>query len=158
MKNEQIKEAQEAKKREAEKKKKEMEEQRQAELKRKLDSELAAQKAAGGEVRRKFCLLGTLKHQIRALNLNIPCLPSSFHLVIPQHFICKAISRKYPQENLNCRYLWRNRCCGVLFPWRCRQERRQKISQPRRVRLNDFQKSEMSIVSFILGSFYSSKN
>ena len=35
------------KKREAEKKKKEMEEQRQAELKRKLDTELAAKKAAG---------------------------------------------------------------------------------------------------------------
>jgi len=48
LKNEQIKEAQEAKKREAEKKKKEMEEQRQAELKRKLDAELAAKKAAGG--------------------------------------------------------------------------------------------------------------
>lgn len=47
MKNEQIKEAQEAKKREAEKKKKEMEEQRQTELKRKLDTELAAKKAAG---------------------------------------------------------------------------------------------------------------
>ena len=46
MKNEQIKEAQEAKKREAEKKKKEMEEQRQLELKRKLDAELAAKKAA----------------------------------------------------------------------------------------------------------------
>ena len=68
MKNEEIKEAQEAKKREAEKKKREMEEQRQAELKRKLDAELAAQKAAG-EVRRKFCLLRTLKQQIRALNL-----------------------------------------------------------------------------------------
>ena len=157
MKNEQIKEAQETKKREAEKKKKEMEEQRQAELKRKLDAELAAQKTAG-EVRRKFCLFRTLKHRIRALNLNIPCLRSNFHLVIPQHFICKAVSRKYPQENLNCRYLWRNHCCGVIFPWRCRHERRQKISQPKRVRINDFQKSEMSIVSLILGSFYSSKN
>ena len=62
MKNEQIKEAQETKKREAEKKKKEMEEQRQAELKRKLDTELAAQKTAG-EVRRKFCLFRTLKHR-----------------------------------------------------------------------------------------------
>lgn len=135
MKNEQIKEAQETKKREAEKKKKEMEEQRQAELKRKLDTELAAQKTAG-EVRRKFCLLRTLKHRIRALNLNIPCLRSNFHLVIPQHFICKA----------------------VIFPWRCRHERRQKISQPKRVRINDFQKSDMSIFSLILGSFYSSKN
>lgn len=105
MKNEQIKEAQETKKREAEKKKKEMEEQRQAELKRKLDAELAAQKAAG-EVRREFCLLMTLKHQIRALDLNIPCLPSSFRLVIPQHFIRKAVGRKCPQENLNCRCLW----------------------------------------------------
>lgn len=47
MKNEQLKEEQEAKKREAEKKKKEMEEQRQAELKRKLDAELAAKKASG---------------------------------------------------------------------------------------------------------------
>lgn len=121
-----------------------MEEQRQAELKRKLDAELAAQKTAG-EVRRKFCLFRTLKHRIRALNLNIPCLRSNFHLVIPQLFICKAVSRKYPQENLN-------------FPWRCRHERRQKISQPKRVRINDFQKSEMSIVSLILGSFYSSKN
>ena len=137
MKNEQIKEAQETKKREAEKKKKEMEEQRQAELKRKLDVELAAQKAAG-EVRRTFCRLRTLKHQIRALDLNIPCLPSSFHLVIPQHFIRKAISRKYLQENLNCRYLWRNRCCGVIFPWRCRHERRQKISKPKRVRKKRF--------------------
>lgn len=135
MKNEQIKEAQETKKREAEKKKKEMEEQRQAELKRKLDTELAAQKTAG-EVRRKFCLFRTLKHRIRALNLNIPCLRSNFHLVIPQHFICKA----------------------VIFPWRCRHERRQKISQPKRVRINYFQKSEMSIFSLILGSFYSSKN
>ena len=116
MKNEQIKEAQETKKREAEKKKKEMEEQRQAELKRKLDAELAAQKAAG-EVRRKFCLLRTLKYKIRALDLNIRCLRLSFHLVIPQHFIRKAISRKYPQENLHCRDLWRNRCCGVIFPW-----------------------------------------
>ena len=114
MKNEQIKEAQETKKREAEKKKKEMEEQRQAELKRKLDAELAAQKTAG-EVRRKFCLCRTLKHRIRALNLNIPCLSSNFHLVIPQHFICKAVSRKYPLENLNGRYLWRNHCCGVKF-------------------------------------------
>ena len=104
MKNEQIKQAQETKKRDAEKKKKEMEEQRQAELKRKLDAELAAQKAAG-EVRRKFCLLRTLKYNIRTLNLNIPCLRSSSHLVIPQHFIPKAISRKYPHENLNCRLL-----------------------------------------------------
>lgn len=50
MKNEQIKEAQEAKKREAEKKKKEMEEQRQAELKRKLDAEMAAKNAATSQV------------------------------------------------------------------------------------------------------------
>ena len=50
MKNEQLKEEQEAKKREAEKKKKEMEEQRQAELKRKLDAELAAKKAGNNEV------------------------------------------------------------------------------------------------------------
>ena len=47
LKNEQIKEAQEAKKREVEKKRKEMEEQRQIELKRKLDAELAAKKSAG---------------------------------------------------------------------------------------------------------------
>lgn len=47
LKNEQLKEEQEAKKREAEKKKKEMEEQRQAELKRKLDAELASKKASG---------------------------------------------------------------------------------------------------------------
>lgn len=49
MKNEQLKEEQEAKKREVEKKKKEMEEQRQAELKRKLDAELAAKKASGND-------------------------------------------------------------------------------------------------------------
>ena len=44
--NEEIKEAQEAKKKEAERKRKEMEEQRQTELRRKLDEELAAKKAA----------------------------------------------------------------------------------------------------------------
>ncbi|XP_068748088.1 centrosome and spindle pole-associated protein 1-like isoform X1 [Montipora capricornis] len=49
LRNEQIKEEQEAKRREAETKKKEMEEQRQAELKRKLDAEIAAKKAASGE-------------------------------------------------------------------------------------------------------------
>ena len=60
MKNEQIKEAQEAKKREAEKKKKEMEEQRQAELKRKLDTELAAKKAAGQAGVSIICCFATM--------------------------------------------------------------------------------------------------
>lgn len=50
LKNEAIKEAQEAKKREADKKKKEMEEQRQTELKRKLDAEMAAKRAATSQV------------------------------------------------------------------------------------------------------------
>ena len=57
MKNEQIKEAQEAKKREVEKKKKEMEEQRQAELKRKLDTEMAAKKAATSQVSIRKCVM-----------------------------------------------------------------------------------------------------